>query len=706
QAQHEARDAAAAAEAEATAYQAQVAERRARFDAEQHDLALAQLKTMSPVDKRSTLTELGYDPKKVAQLKDAELDSLISGKLESEQQKAKILGMTPEELAALSPEQKTRFLVDRGIDRADLDKAGPARTAKLFDDVIKAAHVPGTHKVKIQIKGGLFGKSWVVSVTCDTDGGVDVQAKKEGGLFSKLVGWIKAALPLVLTVLAPITGGASLIALSVYQAVNAIKSGNWLGAVIGVAGAVAGIGTLAAVKNGIGGLAQALGKVASVAGKVQKTAQAAQAAMAAAKAKNPGSLLTALATGASVFAGAAGTAAGKFGESMKQWSARLERWSALATGGKQVVDAIKHGDLIAALGGALSTAGTAIGAGSKTDANLQRIAGLTRFVDAGRKALASQPPNYTAVAEAALGLAGQLTGDRRVDDAARIAAAAGRLKAAWAARDKNPAGVAEAALGLAESIQLARYDLDHKPTVGTDGKPVPEAARAQIVARYQRTTRVVKAAGSVLTAVTAKPHPNYLAALDGLTHLVAELTDDKRIDAAAVVTARGEALRRAIASGNPQDILRAGQALGQALDGMRQTIEDAHHQARQDAQAQLPAGEHLPDDDGAAALPPLANYDASGPGGGSPSGAPAGSERVHGPQADPDAEGGGTPTPMPAPAPPPQPQTGPGPTQAPSPAPSPAPAGPGTGHEPAPPASDARTLSAAAWCAQYPTGRT
>src|SRR5262249_43915041 len=185
QAQHEACDAAAAAEAESSAYKAQVAEHRARFDAEQRELTQAQLRTMSATDKRSTLTELGYDPKKIAKLMDAELDSLISGKLEAEQQKAKILGMSPEELAALSPAHKTKFLTDLGVDRGDLDKAGPAKTAKLFDDVTRAAHTPGTHKVKIQIKGGMFGKSWVVTVACDSDGGVDVQARQEVGIFAE-----------------------------------------------------------------------------------------------------------------------------------------------------------------------------------------------------------------------------------------------------------------------------------------------------------------------------------------------------------------------------------------------------------------------------------------------------------------------------------------------------------------------------------------
>jgi hypothetical protein len=663
QAQHDARDAAAAAEAEAAAYKAQVGAQRDKFDAGQRDLALAQLKTMSATEKRSTLTELGYDPKKVAQLKDSELDSLISGKLEAEAQKAKILGMTPEELAALSPAQKTKFLTDLGVDRGDLDKAGPAKTAQLFNDVTKAAHIPGTHKVKVQIKGGLFGKSWVVTVKCDTDGGVDLQAKKEGGIFAKLAGWIKAALPLVLTVLAPITGGAALIALSVYQAVNAIKSGNWLTAVIGVAGAVAGLGALSAIKNGVGGLAGALGKVAAAADKIKNAGIAAQQAMAAAKAKNAGGLLAALANGAAAFAGAAGAGAGKFAQTMKQWEARLRKWSTIATGGQKVIDSIKHGDLIGALGNALSTAGTAIAKG-KTAQDLQRAAKLTNLVNDGRKALTSHPPNYTAVADAAFGIASQLSNDRRIEDAHRIATTASKLKTAWAARDKNPAGVVEAALALAQSIELAKYDLDHKDTKTADGKP--DAKRAQITARYERATRTVKTAGSVITAMTAKPHPNYLAALDGIAQLAADLTDDKRIDAAAVVTSRGEALRKAIASGNAQQIAAAGQALAEAINGLRKEIEAAHHDAKQDAQAQLPAGEHLPDD-GAASLPPLPSP--------ANSVAPDG-ERIHGPNAGPEGDDGsswtasgtqtngtkpglddaGSPGPKPSPSPSPKPE--------------------------------------------------
>jgi hypothetical protein len=597
EAQADAREGAAQAEAEATAYKAQVAERRDRFDAEQQALTVEQLKTMSSTDKRATLADLGFDPKKVKQLKDSELDGLIQGKLEAEQLKTKIFGMTPEELGGLSSAHKLKFLTDLGIDREDLEKAGAAKTDKLFADITKAAHVPGVHKVKIQIKGGLFGKSWVVTVKCDADGGVAAEAQKEGGFLSKLVGWVKAALPLVLTVLAPITGGASLIALSVYQTVVSIKNGDWLGAITGAASALVGVGALKAVANGTGGLAQAFSKVASVAGKVKNVAQAAQAAMIAAKAKNAGSLLGALSAGAAAFAGFAGNAAGKFAQTMTRWSERLKKWSEVIGGGEKVLKGIESGDAIAAIGGALDTAAGFAAADGKTGKALQRASNITGFVNAGRHALQGNPPNYAAVAEAAMGMAAQLSEDRKVEDAARLVSSANRLKAAWDARASNPAGLAEAALGLAEAIQLAKYDLEHDDAKDGEGKP--DADRAAIQTRYQRSTRVVQLAGSLLKAASARPHPNYTAALDAVTGLVAEFTEDKRIDSAAVLTSRLDAWTKAVNAGDQAGIVAASVALFQAVDGLRTTIEDERAKAKQEAEAKLGAGETLPDDGGA-----------------------------------------------------------------------------------------------------------
>jgi hypothetical protein len=607
-AQDDTREAIAQSETESAAYKAEMTAQRDRFEAEQHATMLEKLKTMSSVEKRQTLQEMGYDPKKVKKLKDAELDGIIEGKIDAENRKTKILGMTPEELAALSPGQKIQYLVDLGIDKGDLDKAGQDKATRLFDDIMKVAHVPGQHQVKIKIKGGLLGKSWVVKVKCDAEGNTDITAEKKGGFLSKLWGWVKAALPIILTVLAPLTAGASLIVLSIYQTAMAIKNGDWLGAVIGIAGAVVGVGAFMAAKGALSA-SSTFAKIASVAGKVKTVAEKAQLAMAAAKAKNAGSLLGALAAGAEAFAKFSTNAAGKFAQTMTQWSERLKKWSAIISGGEKVVQGIKKGDPIAAIGGAFDTAAAVVGSKSPATKTLNRASKITGFVGAGKRALQGNPPDYAAVAEAALGIAGQLHEDRRIDDAKRLVTAANRLKVAWDKRTTDPAGLIDAALGLAEAIQLAKYDIDHDEEKDKDGKPLPDADRTAITERYQRAGRIVKAAGNVLKAATTKPRPSYLGALDAATQLIAELTASKQIDAAAVVTSRLDAWTKAVNAKDEKAIMSAGIALGEAIDGLRKVISEEHAAARKDAEAKLAPGEALPDD-GGDALPP--GPDASG----------------------------------------------------------------------------------------------
>lgn len=568
-AQTDARDGAAQAEADAAAYKADMAARRDRFENEQHATSLEQLKTMTPVDKRATLQELGYDAKAVKKLKDAELDGLIEGKLDTEQRKTRILGMDPDELAALSPAQKVQYLVDLGIDRGDLDKAGQAKATKLFDDVMAQAHVPGQHKVKIQIKGGLFGKSWVVSIQCDADGETDIAAQKEGGFFSKLWGWIKLALPVILTVLAPLTCGASLVALAVYQAVTAIRSGDWLGAVIGVAGALAGLGTFL---NGIGAASSAFSNVAKVAGDVRNVAETAKTAVAAAKAKNAGSLIGALADGAAQFAESASDSASKFAATMERWSVRLHQWAGIASGGQKVIQGIEHGDPVAALGGAFEAASSA--AGAKTDAGkaLARDAKIAGFVASGKRALAARPPDYAAVTVAAIDIAGQLHADNRIDDASKIVAAASALKQAIAKGESDPGAVVAAALGLAQAVQTAKYDVDHPAEKDADGNPVADPDRDDIAKSYQRAGKIVSAARLALTAATARPRPNYVAALDAASQLVAELTENEQVDAAALVTAKLDAWTKAVNSKDAKAIAEASEQFAKAIDGMRTSI--------------------------------------------------------------------------------------------------------------------------------------
>jgi LysM repeat protein len=605
-AQTDTKEAVATAQADSTAFKSTMTAEQDRFEAEQNATTIEQLKSMSSTDKRSTLKELGYDAKALQSLKDSELDDIIEGKLAQENRKNKILGMDPDERAKLSPAQKTQFLQDLGIDRGDLDQAGPGRCAQCFDDVTRIANIPGQHKVKIQIKSGfLTGKSWEITVNTDADGNAAFSVEKQGGFFSKLLGWIKAALPIILMVLAPLTAGVSLIVLAVYQTVTAIMAGDWLGAIIGVIGAVAGVSAFMAVK-GLTTAASAMTKIADVASKVGKVAQAAQAAMTAAKAKDAGSLLGALAAGAAGFAAIASKAADALAARMNDWSTKLKQWSTIVAGGEKVVQGVQKGDPLAALAGAFDTAAGVVAARGGTEPlAMQRAANITSFVATSKRALAKNPADYGAVAAAALGIAGELTSDHKLDDAAKIVSAANRLKLAWDNRESNPAGLAVAGLAVAEAIQTAKYDATNEPKTDDTGKPVADPDRNAITQRYTSARLVVSSAAAVITAATAKPRPNYVAALSAATTLASELGSDKNLDAAAAIMAKLDAWTAAVSSKDESKILAAGRALGEVIDGMRGTITKDRDDAKQEAVATLAPGETLADTDEVGELPPL-----------------------------------------------------------------------------------------------------
>jgi hypothetical protein len=369
----------------------------------------------------------------------------------------------------------------------------------------------------------------------------------------------------------------------------AIKNGDWLGAVVGAATALVGLGAFTA--------AGALAKVADVAKKVKDVATAAQASLAAAKAKNAGSLLAALAGGAGAFAGFAANSADKFAKTMQSWSDKLKKWSNIVGGGEKVVAGIKSGDPLGAVSGAFDTAAAVVGPTGKGAKNIERAQSITGFVASGKRALSASPPDYGAVASAAMGIANQLKQDRRLEDAGRIVNAANRLTQAWKNKDANPAGLADAALELATSIQVAKYDADHPAEKDADGKDKPDQSREAVLDRFSQAQRVVRAAGSAIQAVMHKPRPNYIAALDAGSQLVAELTADKRIDAAATVTARLDAYTQAVNSKNEQAILEAAIAFGQSVDGLRDSINDARAKAKKDAEAQMQPGDKLPEAD-------------------------------------------------------------------------------------------------------------
>ena len=580
------------AKSQAEAYQAGMKEQQDRFDDEQRAAMLEQLEVMGPADKRAMLKDLGYPAKDIPKLTEAELDQVIEDKYDANARKTKVLGMTPDELAKLTPAQKAQFLVDIGIDKGDVDRIGQSKAAQAFDQIMQVAHVDGQHKVKIKIKGGFFtSKSWDVTVKCD-GGSTDISVQKQGGFLSKLWGWVKLALPIVLTLLAPLTAGVSLIALAVYQAVTAIASGDWLGAVIGVAGALTGAG-LFAVAHGLAGAASGFEKLATVANKVKSVATAAQSALKAEKAKNPGSLLGALADGASAFAGFSSSSAGKFAQTMESWAAKLKKWDAIVTGGQTVMTAMKGKDPIAALAAALATAAAVTGPGNAATKDLQKASQIATYVDAGKRALGGKPPDYAAVATAALGIAGQLNTNGRIQDAAKITAKASALEKAIAGKDE--AAIAQAALGLAESIEVAKYGNDDPGKGGT-----PQSSAGDLL---RRASEIVSTASTVLLATRAKPRPDYLAAAGAITQLTADLTASQQTEKAARLVGLFDTWTKAVNSKDELALLAASTALGNAINAMRGDLDQQHASAQQAAQKEAGAAAPSPADTAAKLVP-------------------------------------------------------------------------------------------------------
>ena len=127
--------------------------------------------------------------------------------------------------------------------------------------------------------------------------------------------------------------------------------------------------------------------------------------------------------------------------------------------------------------------------------SLQRVSQFSGYVDAGRRAMTSNPPNYGFIAEAALGMAGVLTENKKVELAGRIVGVANRLKYAWDNRNADPAALLEAAIGVAEVIATIKYDAEHPEQKDANGNVILDMSLEAVTNRYQRAARVVRAAG-------------------------------------------------------------------------------------------------------------------------------------------------------------------------------------------------------------------
>ena len=438
-----------------------------------------------------------------------------------------LLELSTAELRALSDEQKRAFLRSLGIADKHLKKTKGAKLDTAFMEAVSAMRSPGTHKLTIKLD-----KKYELKLRVGQDGQLqDVQAKVKKGFFAKLSGVLKLAAPILGIVLAPLTGGLSLIASSAIGAVDAIKNKNWLGAIASVAGAfVPGTGSFLSSAAGAAGKTAALAgqSVARVASAVQQGAYALQAGMMAVRAKSPGAFLGAVAGGIGAVAGGMGAAAGRVGETgsrLVQWGERVQTWANVVGGAEQIVQAVRSKDYVGAATGAMGAA-SGLTKGEMSE-NLARYSG---WVDgANRVQWGVRTGDYLAAAQGGLGLARDLRSplsggagepnrcDRtreRLGQAVEVVRGASYLQAA--VRGRSAAGIAQASLMLGGAVEGVRS------RALLDGGVSGSAGTSKLGEQLYRAARVVGWADQAARAVKYKDYASAAAAGLGLAAEVSQ----------------------------------------------------------------------------------------------------------------------------------------------------------------------------------------
>jgi lysozyme family protein/peptidoglycan hydrolase-like protein with peptidoglycan-binding domain len=515
---------------------------------------------MSIDEKQSTLSEMGYSTESIGQMSASMMDQALMGTLNSQVRFLRIQGMSPDELRHLSIGDQRQFLTDLGVPAKDLRKAKDRYIRSAVSDVVAKSKVPGRHTVRLKIKGGFFRKkSYNIQLDVNDEGhlaGVDI--KKKGGFFSKLGGFIKMALPFIAKLLAGVTGGLSLVALGIYNAVQAARQGNWLGAIAAAAGGLAGA---------------SLGMVAKVADKVAQIAQSTQAGLLAIKAKSPGGLLAAISSGAGAVAGFAADQASKFATTLKGWSDKLATAGNIATGTEATVAAIRGKDPLAAVSGALAVMGSVAEAktpGSSKGGHLERAQSVSRHVRLARSAIGSKPPQYGVLADAVLKMAGEFNSSGKIDSASRLARTGQALHNAVISGD--PSRIANAVVDVAEAIELANG--------GEDGL---EADRRTAVGdKYRKTRAVVRPSMGVVEGLRSG---DWESALRSSAVLVETLNEKGLAGSAATVARLSLAMKGAILSGDAERMYNAASALGSAV---QHVWVEVRTKEEEEAQAPVP----------------------------------------------------------------------------------------------------------------------
>ena len=439
----------------------------ATYEQQTNDLVNTTIVNMSTEEKRSTLAEFGYSGETIKTMDETMMNQALAGTLCKTIRAYRIQGMTPEELDRLPAKEQRQFLTDLGVPAKDLWKAKDRHIRQAVKDVVAVAKTPGHHKVKLKIRGGWFrGKSYDINMQVDDEGHLaDVDIEKKGGLFSKIGGLIKMAMPYIAKLLAGVTGGLSLLAYGIYQAIEAARSGDWLQGIKIAAGAFVGAGF-----DTIGDI---IGRVGDIAGAAVKGFQAI-------KSRNLGGIIDAFATGAEGVAGFAKNELGEFAKTCRKWADTARTWGGYVVLGVGVFQAIRGKDPLAAIAGSLDLVVSLRDHGQRDEMGpptslsnnpgvLVTSARLFGYARDARDAATGDPPRWGAFAANMFDMAGEYTDSGKIDTGRNIALYTQDFDTAYRAENWSAAG--QAILNISETIDLAhRGDISEEEQEQVSGR--------------------------------------------------------------------------------------------------------------------------------------------------------------------------------------------------------------------------------------------
>ena len=479
----------------------------------------------------------------------------------------------------MSLQEKKDFLKQFGVSEKHLKKARPHEIEKAFNQIVDQLKQPGDAKLSFKING----KKYEAKIHLDPRRGeLDISIKQKKGFFGKVWDGVKKYGKIALTVASFIPGPigvAARVANAVISAIGAFKKGDILGGRAAAAGGLAG-GAGALAGKAISGVAKTVSTVASI---VEKGALAAKGVADGIKNKNWGSVLTAVASGASGVAGALGEGAQKLAATMNE----VSKWATHGNTALQAAAAAKNGDIIGALSAGAELA-SGVAPNSRTADTFQRLAAGASTAQHAYNA-ARNGDVLGALSAGAGFAAGQVKEDskarKQLEDVSAYASAANKARRGdvlGAISDGANHAASRQGQGTQSTLNdISSYaktaDTVHGALRGGD-----YMGAAQLLSQFaadevkdpvaqrklKKASEVFQGANLVEDAIQSK---NYLGAATAAAALAGKLTgSDEAKDAEKLLSAAGD-VRTAVKTADLKEIL-------ESMNKLRKTVKDVTHQ--------------------------------------------------------------------------------------------------------------------------------